>query len=83
MRNHKLEIYVSPLERELTCWVESPKYGQTGSLNKHGLIRSVVLNDGENRVVVGVYHHDLETERIKHVARLAIGKLPVKYDVRN
>jgi len=83
MRNHKLEIYPVPMSREVTCWVESPAFGQVGTLPKVGLKRSLVLNDGENRVLVGVYNHDLDLDQIKHLARLAVGQKPTKNDVRS
>jgi len=82
MRNHKLEIYPVPMSREITCWIDSPAYGQAGELSTGNLKRRVVLNDGENRVLVGVYDHDLDLERIKHIARLAVGQKPTKNDVR-
>ena len=71
------------MSREITCWIESPAFGQVGGLSAGDLKRTVVLNDGENRVLVGVYNHNIDIERIKHIARLAVGQKPTKNDVRS
>jgi len=73
MREHSLEIYVMPLAREITCFISSPCFGSPAPLPKHAK-KYVTLNDGHNRVYVGVFNHDLEIERIKHIARAALSR---------
>lgn len=73
MREHSLEIYVVPMAREITCFVSSPKYGKPAPLAPYAK-KTCVLNDGANRVFVGVYNHEIDIERIKHIAREAISR---------
>jgi len=71
MREHSLEIYANPLRREITCFISSPKFGHPGALPP-GAKKYLTLNDGTHRVYVAVFNHDLDIERIKHIAREAL-----------
>lgn len=71
MREHSLEIYVVPLAREITCFISSPKFGSPAPLAPYAK-KTLILNDGTNRVHVGVYNHNLDVERIKHIAHEAL-----------
>ena len=75
MRNHKVEILGKPNSRTIDCFVCSPAFGAAGELMPHALQR-VILNDGKNRVLVGVYNHPLDIDLIKLIVRQAIDRNP-------
>jgi len=72
MRQHTLEIYVSRRSREAHCLISSPAYGASLDLPAQDLRQSLTLNDGTNRVKVGVYHDTLELAEITRLARMAV-----------
>lgn len=73
MRQHSLEIYVVPMARQIMCFISSPKFGEPAPLAPYAK-KTLVLNDGHNRVSVGVYNHDLDIDRIKLIAREALAR---------
>lgn len=74
MNYHKLEIHVPPYSRQAICFICSPKFGDAGDLPTANLKQTLVLNDGANRVTVGVYGHAQPLEWIKSVARIAVDR---------
>lgn len=73
MKHHKVEILGKPNERRLDCFCCSPPFGYAGDLAPN-YVQRVVLNDGFNRVLVGVYNHAIDIELIKVIARQAINR---------
>jgi hypothetical protein len=71
MRHHTLEIYGNDEENHVVATISSPAYGDAHE-PAAGYLRRIVLNDGENRVIVGVYHFDRPLEIIKLIAREGI-----------
>jgi hypothetical protein len=68
MKNHALEIHVRPNTREVVCFICSPAFGEAPLLLKDP-VQTLTLNDGLNRVRVGVSGQRLSLDTIKRIAR--------------
>lgn len=68
MKNHALEIHVRPDSREVICFICSPAFGEAPLLLKDP-VQTLMLNDGVNRVAVGVSGQKLSIDTIKRIAR--------------
>lgn len=71
MRHHKLELFPQLNSANCACWHSSPAFGLAGDVAPYA-VQKVVLNDGSNRVVVGVYNRPLPLDEIKRIARIAV-----------
>lgn len=73
MKHHRLELYPKNKSSECACWQCSPAFGLAGELAQ-GAVQTFVLNDGNNRVLVGVYNRPLPLQDVKRIARIAVDR---------
>jgi len=77
MKQHALTIHANQTNQAL-CFIQSPAFGEA-ILQEMDFVQRLVLNDGKNRVHVGVTGRKLSIEDIRRIARQAVDR---NFDVR-
>jgi len=70
MKHYALEIHVQP-DNTALCFISSPAYG-VAPLSIKNAVQCLALNDGANRVLVGVTGRAISIEDVKRLARQAL-----------
>lgn len=71
MRNYTVNIYGADEENNIVATICAPAFGEAPE-SETGYIRRLVLNDGEHRVKVFLYHRDRPLEVVKTVVRAGL-----------